>query len=84
MQIGHCFMYVVYIDMVVSGIPTRTGLHAREIANMALEIVAACKVFVIPHRPNEPLKIRVGLHSGKMNYLCISRYSDFNKKVLWR
>ncbi|XP_071147062.1 atrial natriuretic peptide receptor 1-like [Mytilus edulis] len=50
--------------MVVSGIPTRTCLHAREISNMSLEIVAACKVFVIPHRPSEPLKIRVGLHSG--------------------
>lgn len=57
--------YCFIIDMVVSGIPTRTAFHAREIANMALEIVAACKVFVIPHRPSEPLKIRVGLHSGK-------------------
>ena len=53
------------IDMVVSGIPVRTGLHAREVANMSLDIVAACKVFVIPHRPGESLKIRVGLHTGK-------------------
>lgn len=59
----------MFLDMVVSGIPTRTGLHAREIANMAIEIVAACKVFVIPHRPSEPLKIRVGLHSGNLCFL---------------
>ncbi|XP_069127745.1 atrial natriuretic peptide receptor 2-like [Argopecten irradians] len=50
--------------MVVSGIPNRTVFHAREVSNMALDLVAACKVFEIPHRPNDPLKIRVGLHSG--------------------
>ena len=54
--------------MVVSGIPVRTGLHAREVANMSLDIVAACKVFVIPHRPGESLKIRVGLHTGKNKF----------------
>ncbi|KAK3089985.1 hypothetical protein FSP39_008227, partial [Pinctada imbricata] len=52
------------IYMVVSGIPTRTPFHAREVANMAIDLVAACQVFEIPHRPKEPLKIRVGLHSG--------------------
>ncbi|KAJ8305357.1 hypothetical protein KUTeg_015902 [Tegillarca granosa] len=51
--------------MVVSGIPLRTTFHAREVSNMALDLVEACKVFVIPHKPGEPLKVRVGLHSGK-------------------
>lgn len=54
--------------MVVSGIPKRTIFHAREVGNMALDLVAACKVFEIPHRPNEALKIRVGLHSGTCIY----------------
>ncbi|WAR24227.1 ANPRA-like protein [Mya arenaria] len=50
--------------MVVSGIPLATPYHAREIADMSIDLVAACKVFTIPHMPGEPLKIRVGLHSG--------------------
>ena len=51
-------------DMVVSGIPLATPFHAREVADMSLDLVAACRVFTIPHMPGEPLKIRVGLHSG--------------------
>lgn len=50
--------------MVVSGIPGRTPFHAREVANMALDLVDECTVFEIPHLPEQPLKIRVGLHSG--------------------
>lgn len=51
--------------MVVSGIPAATPFHASEIANMAIDLVEACTVFAIPHMPEEPLKIRVGLHTGK-------------------
>ena len=51
--------------MVVSGIPVATPFHAREVANMAIDLVKACTDFKIPHMPDEPLKIRVGLHSGK-------------------
>ncbi|XP_070196504.1 atrial natriuretic peptide receptor 1-like [Littorina saxatilis] len=50
--------------MVVSGVPEVTEHHARHVALMSLEMVAASKEFVIPHMPTEPLKIRVGLHSG--------------------
>ncbi|KAL4236674.1 Retinal guanylyl cyclase 1 [Mactra antiquata] len=50
--------------MVVSGIPVQTPFHAREVADMAIDLVKASEIFVIPHMPNEPLKIRVGLHSG--------------------
>lgn len=50
--------------MVVSGIPNITEFHAREMADMAIDLVKACQVFVIPHMPQEPLKIRVGLHTG--------------------
>lgn len=57
--------------MVVSGVPKPTESHAAEIAKMALELVAASKVFEIPHRKDENLKIRVGLHSGKSSYACV-------------
>ena len=57
--------FIFFADMVVSGIPVATPFHAREVANMAIDLVKACTDFKIPHMPDEPLKIRVGLHSGK-------------------
>ena len=52
-------------DMVVSGIPKENGLsHVSEIANMALDLVASCKKFKIPHRLDQTLQIRAGIHSG--------------------
>ncbi|EAA01837.4 AGAP012597-PA, partial [Anopheles gambiae str. PEST] len=52
--------------MVVSGLPVRNGnLHAREISRMALRLLAAVYKFTIRHRPNEQLRLRIGLHSGK-------------------
>ncbi|XP_052256340.1 atrial natriuretic peptide receptor 1-like [Dreissena polymorpha] len=50
--------------MVVSGIPLVTASHAQEVADMSLDLVEACRNFIIPHMPGEPLRIRVGLHSG--------------------
>ncbi|XP_035166892.1 atrial natriuretic peptide receptor 1-like [Oxyura jamaicensis] len=51
--------------MVVSGVPRENGiLHAGEIASMALDLVAVCKTFKIPHKPNTLLQIRAGIHSG--------------------
>ncbi|XP_029471260.1 atrial natriuretic peptide receptor 1-like [Rhinatrema bivittatum] len=51
--------------MVVSGVPQENGIrHASEIASMALDLVAVCKTFRIPHKPNTQLKIRAGIHSG--------------------
>ena len=38
--------------------------HASEAASMALHLMQEIKYFVIPHRPVEALKLRVGLHSG--------------------
>lgn len=56
---------VFVIDMVASGVPRRNGQrHAVSITDMALDLVEVSHSFVIPHMPNEPLKIRVGLHSG--------------------
>ncbi|XP_072161271.1 atrial natriuretic peptide receptor 1 isoform X3 [Bemisia tabaci] len=51
--------------MVVSGLPVRNGLeHAREIALMSLELLKAVKTFTIKHRPDDKLKLRIGIHSG--------------------
>uniref|UniRef100_A0A8C2A3S3 guanylate cyclase n=1 Tax=Cyprinus carpio TaxID=7962 RepID=A0A8C2A3S3_CYPCA len=51
--------------MVVSGLPVRNGkLHGREIARMSLALLEAVKTFKIRHRPDEQLKLRIGIHSG--------------------
>ena len=51
--------------MVVSGVPKENGLsHVSEIASMALDLVASCKKFKIPHRQDQTLQIRAGIHSG--------------------
>ena len=59
--------------MVVSGVPQPNGIyHAHQVACMALDVVKACKAFVIPHRPKEPLVIRIGMHSGQSNISTLS------------
>ncbi|CAH1242817.1 NPR2 [Branchiostoma lanceolatum] len=51
--------------MVVSGVPRENGdRHASEIASMAVDLVAACETFRIPHRGEERIRIRAGMHSG--------------------
>ena len=53
--------------MVVSGLPLRNGhQHAGEIASMALHMRKEIYDFKIRHRPNEQLKLRIGMHSGEM------------------
>lgn len=53
--------------MVVSGLPVRIGdRHVTEISNMSLVLLYSVKGFVIRHMPSEPLRIRIGLHSGKL------------------
>jgi atrial natriuretic peptide receptor A len=65
--------------MVVSGLPTRNGdLHAREIARMALTILDAVIHFRIRHRPDEQLKIRIGIHSGRIDRFSINRILSFS------
>ncbi|XP_076394980.1 atrial natriuretic peptide receptor 1 isoform X2 [Megachile rotundata] len=51
--------------MVVSGLPVRNGTnHAKEIARMSLALRDTVMTFSIRHRPNEQLKLRIGMHSG--------------------
>ena len=56
--------------MVASGVPLAIGkklgdAHALEIAAMALDIMNAASVFVIPHKPNQHLHLRIGIASGR-------------------
>jgi class 3 adenylate cyclase len=52
--------------MVASGVPTaKPGCHhAAEIADMSLDILSAVLGFKIRHKPNDQLKVRIGIHSG--------------------
>nr|VZI31602.1 unnamed protein product [Spirometra erinaceieuropaei] len=51
--------------MVASGLPIRNGRrHAGEIATMALELLSVVGTFVIPHMPQIPILLRIGIHSG--------------------
>lgn len=51
--------------LVVSGLPVRNdNLHAGEIASMSLHLLEQIKSFKIRHRPNDTMKLRIGLHSG--------------------
>ncbi|VVC32111.1 Adenylyl cyclase class-4/guanylyl cyclase, conserved site,Nucleotide cyclase,Adenylyl cyclase class- [Cinara cedri] len=51
--------------MVVSGLPVRNGnLHAREIARLSLALRSAVYSFKIKHRPDDQLKLRIGIHTG--------------------
>ena len=53
--------------MVVSGLPIRNGRnHAKEICLMALHLRNAVKSFVIHHKRDKQLKIRIGIHSGEL------------------
>lgn len=65
--------------MVVSGLPVRNGnLHAREIARMSLRLLEAVGTFRIRHRPEEQLKLRIGLHSGP----CVAGNECANRYIL--
>ncbi|KAL3290069.1 hypothetical protein HHI36_023438 [Cryptolaemus montrouzieri] len=51
--------------MVVSGLPERNeNFHAREIARMSLALLNEVGKFKIKHRPEDQLRLRIGLHSG--------------------
>ncbi|KAL0882907.1 hypothetical protein ABMA27_016416 [Loxostege sticticalis] len=51
--------------MVVSGLPQRNGnRHASEIADMSLSLMRSLEGASVPHRPDEPLRIRAGVNTG--------------------
>jgi len=52
--------------MIASGLPNRNGQqHSEQMATLALNVLQELNQFYIPHRPNERLLIRIGLHTGK-------------------
>ncbi|EDV22187.1 Atrial natriuretic peptide receptor 1 [Trichoplax sp. H2] len=52
--------------MVVSGVPKRLDnrLHAKEIADMALELLKAVKDMRVPHMKDFKIHLRAGIHTG--------------------
>ena len=51
--------------MVVSGLPVRNGKrHCIEIANMSIDLLKSASSFHIRHRPETPLQLRIGMHTG--------------------
>lgn len=70
--------------MVVSGLPIRNGdRHAGEIASMALHMIRTIKRFEIKHRRGEPIKLRIGIHSGSNNHFLINLlYKSINTRYI--
>ncbi|CAH0384976.1 unnamed protein product [Bemisia tabaci] len=51
--------------MVASGLPDKNGdKHVTEIAAMALDLLYGSAEVKVPHRDNERLQIRIGVHTG--------------------
>ena len=59
--------------MVVAGVPDAIDNHADEIANMSLDLLHACGLFKIPHLPNVPRLLRIGINSGN-SFKCLGLF----------
>lgn len=51
--------------MVVSGIPIENGIrHLMHLSDVALEMMVFLDEFRVPHKKNDKIRIRLGLHTG--------------------
>jgi class 3 adenylate cyclase len=51
--------------MVVSGLPRPNGgKHISEISNTSLDLLTGIQKFKLRHRPDEKLRLRIGIHTG--------------------
>jgi len=62
--------------MVVSGLPLRNGdLHAGEVASLSLHLLRNIRDFRIHHRPTETLRLRIGLHTGRLSGSAVCSFT---------
>lgn len=75
------YFFELCLHFQVSGLPIRNNdRHVGEIASMAIELLDAVKTHKISHRPNETLKLRIGIHTGESESIflhCIEELCVF-------
>lgn len=55
-------MNFFHLGFQVSGLPIKNDMrHVGEIASMSLDLLSAVRQHKISHRPNETLKLRIGI-----------------------
>ena len=71
--------------MVASGLPEHSGVeHAREIAIMALELSESLKVFPALNESGGKLRLRIGIHSGKIIIPVCQRVKQMKLNNMYR
>lgn len=68
--------------MVVSGLPEKVKNHAGEIASMSLHLLKEIKEFKIRHRPEDTIKLRIGIHSGTFDPMQCPRGTCKIQRIL--